>query len=266
MSFKCWLCQGEIKEQVIEIGQYTVSRCMTCGLGFLDPPLTQGSSDQLYDQGYYIKNRKVKNPEEAVNELFPRVKFVKKFRKTGALLDVGCGLGYFLAASQKMGFSVTGIEVSPWACTYVKKHFDIPVYMGTVESLDLGKEVFDVCTMWHVIEHLTDPLYVLVKLWKSLKKEGVLILETRNYQSFDARVLKDNWKGWSLPYHTWHFSSKSLKIMFEKAGYKVIKIKLTSSEYVKNKLQKIPVVKILRNPISKLFRGSNIKVIGMKCG
>lgn len=262
--FKCYLCGHKEKGFVIAIDGYKILNCKICGLGFLDSNATENPSENIYSEIYWQEDHAVKDPKNVIPQYIPKVNFIKKFKRQGKLLDIGCGLGYFLATAKNEGFSVLGIESSPWALDYIKKQFDIQIYPGPVENVEIDNNSIDICTMWQVIEHLKDPMQTLGKIRTLLKNEGVLILETRNYKGFDARVLKEKWNGWSLPYHLWHFDPHSFSRMIEKSGYKIIKIKLNHSMYVKNIIRKIPVIKLLRNPISSFFSGSNIRIIAKK--
>ena len=263
-DFSCTLCKGRIKVPVITIGPHAVSRCDSCGLGFLDSHVHETGEDTVYDEGFYTSQNMVKVPSEGIRECLPKVRFVRKYRPTGRLLDVGCGLGYFLAAAQQEGFTVCGMEESGWATEYIRKEFGFPVWPAPLETSALEGGSLDVCTMWQVIEHVPDPLAVLRKIRDLLKAGGVLIMETRNHRGFDAKMLLERWGGWALPYHLWHFDPASLRLLSETAGFRVLRLKVHKSDYVKKNLRKIPLLGVLRNPVASLFAGSNITVVAEK--
>jgi SAM-dependent methyltransferase len=246
---------------VITIGSHAVSRCASCGLGFLDSHVPEPGEEAAYDEEFYTSHKKVKVPAEGIRECLPKVRFVRKYRTAGRLLDVGCGLGYFLAAAAWEGFTVCGMEASGWATEYIRKEFGFPVWPADLEALPSGGDPIDVCTMWQVIEHVPDPLALLRKMRDLLKVGGVLIMETRNHRGFDAKMLKERWGGWSLPYHLWHFDPVSFRLLSEKAGFRVLRLKVHKSDYVKKALRKIPVLGLLRNPVAGLFAGSNITIV-----
>jgi len=263
-EFNCYLCGHNKKENVIVIDSFSVSRCVNCGLGFLETSGITSRTDAEYGQDFYITNKMIKDPEKAIKDCLPKVKFIKKLKKSGNLLDIGCGLGYFAAAAKREGFAAYGIEGSEWAIAYIRRQFAIAAYLGPLEKCELPQISFDVCTMWQVIEHVDEPLMLLKKVRELLSPGGYLVIETRNYRGIDARMLGERWNGWSLPYHLWHFDPGSLRRMVNRSGFTVVEIKLNYSAYVKNKIRKVPVLKLLRNPISSLFAGSNITVIAKK--
>jgi len=263
-DFTCYLCGGREKVPVISIGIHAVSACSACGLGFLDPPAPQGEGGVSYEQDFYTGQNMVKDPAEGVRESLSKVRFVRRFRRTGKILDIGCGLGYFLEAARREGFSACGMEGSGFAMEYVRKEFGIPVVPAPVESTTLEESTFDVVTLWHVVEHLPDPLAALRKIRSLLRDGGILIMETRNYRGYDARAQGERWGGWALPHHLWHFDPGSYRLLVEKAGFRVVRLKIHNSDHVKKAVRKIPFLGWLRNPVASMFAGSNQTIVAEK--
>lgn len=262
-DFSCYLCGGRAKAPVISIGPYAVSRCTTCGLGFLDPPVPQGEGGVSYGEDFYVSQSAVKDPSEGIRENRTRARIVRKFQGSGNLLDVGCGLGFFLEAARREGFTVSGMEGSEWAMGYVRRQFGFPIWPAPVETTDLPESSFDVCTLWQVIEHLPDPLAALRKIRALLRPGGVIVMETRNCRGYDAGALGEKWGGWTLPYHLWHFDPGSFRLLLEKSGFRVAKVRIHHSEVIKKTLKEFPVLSLLRNPVSYFFAGSNMTIVGV---
>jgi 2-polyprenyl-3-methyl-5-hydroxy-6-metoxy-1,4-benzoquinol methylase len=147
---------------------------------------------------------------------------------------------------------------------YVRREFGIPVEPAPVETTALEEGTFDIVTLWHVIEHLPDPLESLRKIRALLRPGGVIVMETRNYRGHDARVQGERWGGWALPHHLWHFDPGSYRNLVEKAGFRVIRHKIHKSDHVKKALRKIPLLGWLRNPVASLFAGSNQTIVANK--
>lgn len=135
--------------------------------------------------------------------------------KQPALLDVGCGTGDFLQTCLQDGWNVIGIEPNESARKIASSK--INNYVFDIEKLEvLEKHSFDVITLWHVLEHLPN-LEDHISLFKSLLKEnGVLIIAVPNYKSFDANYYQEFWAAYDVPRHLWHFSKKSIEILFSK--------------------------------------------------
>jgi 2-polyprenyl-3-methyl-5-hydroxy-6-metoxy-1,4-benzoquinol methylase len=260
----CPLCSGVERVPVIDIPPWSVVACPRCRLGLLDPPLSPEQAAALYDESFYYDNRMVAAPEavrQAIAGQRPRVRYLQRFRRGGDLLEIGAGMGYLLAAAREAGFRVKGLELSPWAAAQAREVLGLDIASGGVESAAFAPASFDVIVMWHVIEHFVDPLANLRRLRAWLRPGGVLILETRNYTGYDARQLGREWNGWSLPHHLWHFSPRSLRRALEATGFAHVRARADHSAIVKQRVRNSPL-SFLRNPVSRLFPGSNVRAIG----
>ena len=103
---KCILCSSSNRTTLIKQGKWTVYKCANCGLGFLDPRPDQDELRNLYRNDYfsshYDEGLKVDSLEmkRRISQEDHRVKFFRRFKKTGKVVDLGCGRGYFLHACQ----------------------------------------------------------------------------------------------------------------------------------------------------------------------
>ena len=109
----------------------------------------------------------------------------------GKILDVGCGLGYLLSGL-KEDWDRHGVEISAFAAEHAKEWGKI--HVGDLRSANYPEESYDVISIMHVIEHIEDPLEMLLLIKKSLKKSGKLILATPDFDSGCARLFGDNYR------------------------------------------------------------------------
>lgn len=112
--------------------------------------------------------------------------FIQKFLKQeeGSLLDVGCGLGFFvkMVMEKKPHWNVIGYEMSRTAVKFAREKNRLPnVFQGMVEKSNLSKNSLDVITMWDVIEHIPKPKPLLEYLHSLLKPNGFLFIQTPNF-------------------------------------------------------------------------------------
>ena len=127
------------------------------------------------------------------------------------------------------------------ACTlndYLKKKFDdvhsVDILDGADYKIDLNnsdwaiKDKFDTIVAGEVIEHISNPTQFLTNCYKLLNKKGKLILTTPNATSLlhlknpSWCVLHDRKEEALSHIHT--FTSGMLKFLFERRGFKNIKI------------------------------------------
>ncbi|MCM8787050.1 MAG: class I SAM-dependent methyltransferase [Candidatus Omnitrophica bacterium] len=226
---KCNLCES-LRSKYLFSGKdwilggnenFNLTKCLDCGLVFLNPRPT--NFDEIYPC-YYYKNYGEQKAGIRILESKKERKILK-FKKEGRLLDVGCNKGFFLADMKKYNWDVWGVDISSFSCEYAKKTFKLEnIFCANILDIEFEDNFFDVITLWQVIEHLEEPLEVLKKLNRFLKKEGFLLIECPNFSSFSAKIFKDKWQGLDLPRHFFQFNPKTLKKLLNKAGFEVKKI------------------------------------------
>lgn len=142
------------------------------------------------------------------------------------VLDIGTSTGTMLDIFKEKGWETWGIEPSQSAKVAAKKgHKIINDYF---ENLRDGKQeqlpnnYFDLSLMNHTLEHLDDPVLILKKIHKILKKDGLILIDVPNAGGLGSRILKDKWP-YRLPEeHKHQFTKQSLSKIFEIAGFQVI--------------------------------------------
>jgi len=156
-----------------------------------------------------------------------KLKLINSFKTEAKnLLDVGCGTGDFLLVCKKNGWKVTGVEPNSKAKNIAEKKFSetsVSEIYSEINQLKTEKQ-FDVITLWHVLEHVPNLEAYISTLKKLLKPNGVLIVAVPNYKSYDANYYKQFWAAFDVPRHLWHFSKKSIRLLFEKHEMNVVKI------------------------------------------
>lgn len=144
----------------------------------------------------------------------------KQNNTVGTLLDIGCGTGDFLVEAQKRGWIATGYEPNDKAGTLAKQKG-----ITMVNQLsELETQMFDVITLWHVLEHVPNLEEQIVELRRLLKPDGKLIVAVPNYKSYDANYYKEYWAAFDVPRHLWHFSQESVQRIFSLFDFTVDEI------------------------------------------
>ncbi len=146
-----------------------------------------------------------------VYSLNKKVRLISKLNKgQGMLLDIGAGTGDFLVVAKKKGWNVSGTEPNHQAKELAKQK-EIILEPATKNFED---STFDIITMWHVLEHVSDLENQIKELRRLLKPDGHLIIAVPNYKSYDAHYYKSFWAAYDVPRHLWHFSKKSIQELF----------------------------------------------------
>ena len=106
---------------------------------------------------------------------------------------------------------------------YGAKYNQNPDDTGEFEKLTANS--FDAITLWHVLEHVHDLSSYVQQLKLLLKEKGKLFIAVPNYTSLDAKIYKEYWAAYDVPRHLYHFSPRSMQVLMEKNGLKIIEHK-----------------------------------------
>ena len=212
-------------------GDYFLVKCNHCGLIYQNPQLSYEELANHYpDQYTCYKSEIDKNASRleqhsdkiAINR---RCNHLEKYHPTKAtLLDVGCATGIFLKAMRERGWLVAGVEPSAYASNYAHQQFGLDIRHGTLEQANFPSRLFDVVTMWDVLEHVIDPKQTLHEVARILKPHGVLALSLPNPICIEATLFGDKWVGWDQPRHLHLFSPNVLQRYFDETEFELIKI------------------------------------------
>jgi 2-polyprenyl-3-methyl-5-hydroxy-6-metoxy-1,4-benzoquinol methylase len=157
------------------------------------------------------------------NEILDRF---EAFRKTGNLLDVGAGYGFFLEIARQRGWNVYGTELTDEAVNHCSEK-GLTMFKGELQNIDFGGVVFDVIISIEVIEHIYNPIDYLKKSNEILRKGGEFYLTTPNFNSFLRYRLKEEYNVIEYPNHLGYFTRKTLNKVFTENGFKTLKIQTT---------------------------------------
>jgi len=145
-------------------------------------------------------------------------------RDRGKLLDVGCGDGRFLAWMSRLGWEGVGVDLDGVAVQTATERFGVTAFEGTIESTRFPTSSFDVVTMHHVFEHLSDPMKTLAECYRVLRPGGKLVIVTPNAESLASRLSGPTWLGWDPPRHLFIFSQRALHELVIRSGFTVCKL------------------------------------------
>jgi 2-polyprenyl-3-methyl-5-hydroxy-6-metoxy-1,4-benzoquinol methylase len=110
------------------------------------------------------------------------LKTLLKYRLPGAkVIELGCSHGSFVALMHHTGYDASGVEMSPWVVEFGKETFNVPIFVGPVENLDIPAGSLDVVALMDVMEHLPDPVGTMAHCLKLLKPDGMLLIQTPKF-------------------------------------------------------------------------------------
>jgi len=215
--------------------QFSVVRCCDCGLLRLDPQPSPDELGRYYPANYWFApdQSAASRLEEAYRRLVLRdhLRFVTQAlggRRSGPLLDVGCGGGLFLGMMRLRGFRVVGLDISCEAAAIAWRRQQVPAICGDLQRWPLRAASFAGITMFHVLEHLPDPRSFLSAAHHLLECGGKLIVQVPNAACWQFRLLGHAWNGLDVPRHLFDFRDSDLVRLVESCGFEVIRRKYFS--------------------------------------
>jgi 2-polyprenyl-3-methyl-5-hydroxy-6-metoxy-1,4-benzoquinol methylase len=225
-KISCYLCGSTKCSKIHDKIRYDMPprpfRCDQCGFVFLYPRMTPESEKEFYEKTYrseYDKQDAESLWESSLPEAKKRVsRFTDLYSPDIRLLEIGCASGYFLSEVKEHVKSVIGVELTK---NYVK--FARDRGLDVKESLDeVVDHSCDLIFMFHVLEHIEDPIHFLEELKKKLSPTGKLVIEVPNVEDVLVSVYKiqnhlDFY--WEIA-HNYYFSKQTLETVLEKAGFR----------------------------------------------
>ena len=218
----CPGCASESARSMRRYASERLVRCRRCALVYAGQlPSAAQLSDYYasYPASAGLSELTARRLDELLDRLEP-------FRKTGRLLDVGCGDGHFLVAAGERGWEAYGSEYG-----------DAPRQRAQGRGLDVRPapfapapdEVgsFDVVTAIEVIEHVADPRDEVARLSALLRPGGCLYLTTPNFDSLSRRMTGPRWRAIEYPEHLTLFTSRTLDPLLAGAGMSRVEVRTT---------------------------------------
>lgn len=197
--------------------------CTNCTVHALKHIPNQDKLDSYYSTHYQMSASEVLASEHRrIFRLPEQYWLISQLQKQGlksgdSILDIGCDKGYFLDICRRFGFIVQGVEPSTSAmeyCSFIG--IDIKKNISEVTS------TYNAVTMWHVLEHFTEPHFMIQKCHGLLKDNGLLFIRVPDFSSFWSRVLRQFWIWFQPQNHYVHYSPKALQYLVNSQGFEVI--------------------------------------------
>ncbi|BAV94999.1 class I SAM-dependent methyltransferase [Ichthyobacterium seriolicida] len=166
-----------------------------------------------------------------------KIKWINEFRGDRVILDIGCATGDFIRECKAKGWKINGLEPILQAERIFGKDEKVKIEKDelflTSDLSVFEDSKFDVVTLWHSLEHITDDLdNTVFHLNRILKPNGALFIAVPNYKCFDASFYKSFWAGYDVPRHSYHFSRESINRVFKNMELLETKAMLFDSFYV----------------------------------
>jgi SAM-dependent methyltransferase len=226
----CLICGGQLarigenlhaaSSRADALYPFTLFECSLCGHVQKDVgPEYRAHLDDVYRVAYTlpgggrktnIADGKVVSRERALAQTLGKL---LDGRREGAVLDVGTGMGYLLAAfaEELPQYDRVGYDLNDEKEALIRANGATDFYSGSLEDIP---RKFDLITLNHVLEHLFDPVRVLKQASALLKPDG--------YLAVIVPCFKSVYTDFFFLEHCSHFTESSLNVVSALAGLSIV--------------------------------------------
>jgi SAM-dependent methyltransferase len=254
----CPVCGSAESKLVSERGRFGMAVrnvcCATCAAVYVTPRPSQEGMAEYYRSayrkhyggvGYLLPDGSTVSPGQEGfaatlrqwHESQAKVSIGLAQTKPGArVLEVGCRHALTLRLMRDtIGIDAHGIEPGESEAEEARSH-GVTCFTGSVEDFDAGDVRFDQIQLFHVLEHLHEPLSSLLHLRKFLKPDGVFLIEVPNlYRPYG--LLEENF---FQNVHLATYSPNTLPVLFQRAGLSIERLVNASSLHIVGKRVESP--------------------------
>lgn len=219
----CVICQNTktiIKIIKAKRNHPTLYFCRKCGFVFAHPQ----KAAEIYDSIF----KPITNEEYDSRKKNFELRYLKFNRLLNSksniikVLDIGSGDGIFLDLMKKNGFDVLGVEPSYEYAKYSESKFGLKIINDNFENL-VTKTVFNLITMFNVLEHSINLKYFLSKVNSLLSLKGLIVLEVPYIFTPQSALSFGYWHHFEID-HNWFFNRSNITLLLADFGFHVISI------------------------------------------
>jgi ubiquinone/menaquinone biosynthesis C-methylase UbiE len=206
--------------------QIKLLQCNKCGFIFTSPQIKPIALSEIYNkEASYFKSYSNTTSTAHHNRQKTFVLEIKKIKHLAPgkkILDVGCNGGFFLNQLDDK-WDKTGVEIDPEAANSAKKLLGrkAMIINSELNQAGLADNSFDCIVIRGTIEHVPNPSKTLKTIFKLLKPNGIVAINTQNIDSFAAKLYRLNFRLLDPIHHIWNFSPKTISRLCEITGLKV---------------------------------------------
>lgn len=195
---------------------YQWVRCKKCTLLRSDPVLDV-DLEKLYVESTFDYSTEVDGLKKTYFNLVKKALGAKKMKTS--IFEVGGGNGFFLEAAKDGGFAtVAGVEPSTEAINAARSDIKPHMIASMMKPGVLKNSSFEVGTMFHTLDHLTDPVATLKDCAEALESGGVFVVAIHNERSWSARLMGERSPIIDVE-HTHLYTRSSGEALFKKVGF-----------------------------------------------
>lgn len=217
---------------ILSEDKFEIFQCKMCDATFTAVNINPDYYNKYYHENYYVPtpaNNLIARCLSLLQDLSfkNRLKLIERYKSAqgNRILEIGCGKGEFLNFLPEF-YQKSGVEINKTGYDFVKQNYknidihNVKINDQNFEASSLGK--FDVIIMWHVFEHINDPVTFTKNLAKLLNEDGVIIFDIPNRNSWGFSACEKWWFHLDAPRHLFHYNYTSMSNLLRKNNLNII--------------------------------------------
>ena len=215
--------------KIPEFMGHQLIQCPTCDLVYANLPPSEEVLSSAYHAADFDSSEEADDAATAyIRAMEPAL---KNFVNRQFALEIGTGTGVLLEHLSKAGYTkVIGVEPSLAAIAAAPIHRKGWIKEGIFKEIDFAPESLDLICCFMTMEHVREPLNIASSAYRLLRPGGAFITVTHNYRSSVNRLLGKRSPIIDIE-HLQLFSTKSIRYLYEKTGYKSVSCKGFKNTY-----------------------------------
>ena len=270
------------RAKATQYGNFGIVRCVTCDFAFVcpRPPLDflkdyyhesgQGSASVRSSEEVFAREGEYPNSTVDAKRMLSTIAETLDERAVPhprALLDVGCGYGFFTREALSRGYDVSALEPASVERALAEKITGLrPIPLPFEEFSDEGRG-YAAILMSQVLEHALNVNLWVEKAHRLLTPGGVLAVALPNFGSVFRLLLQERDPYISPPEHLNFFSPRSLSFLLVKHGFRVRTIQWVSRLGKDVLFRRVPAARFLgagvRTPLNLALASIDALHLGM---
>jgi len=238
-------------------------RCVTCGLVRSDPVVESGRLSQLYGESTFDYAAEVDDLRSTYG------RYLEKLRRLGgeqhAILEVGCGNGFFLEEALEHGYEeVRGVEPSTAAVKSADPKVRPNIACDIMRPGLFPENEFDAVCLFQTFDHLPDPGAVLDASMKALRPGGLLLCLNHNVQAMSARLLGERSPIIDVE-HTYLYSPETMARIFSLHGYGIVEQgRVSNTTSLRYLIHLLPLPRRTKGTLASLVRAIRLDPVRLR--
>ncbi len=243
-SPSCAVCNQRVEKTIYrdsEKNMFVCENCLIFSQQYFSPP-NFGYESSYFEEDYAKQYGRTYLEDKKNIDLLnvPRLNIIEKLyhkmsKKLGSneknLFEIGAAYGFFLNDAHEKGWSCSGVELVSNGVKFAADKYGISLVESDFLDIDVEREKYQAVVAWYVIEHLPKLNQVMEKIFKMVKKGGVVAFATPNNRGFSARKYFEEYLEGHPADHYFDFNVKSMKKLLKRYRFNVVKVRITGIHY-----------------------------------